>query len=108
MAATVQQWVIEAGQAAVQSRRGQGYLRGEDFVLRGKVQDINGDGPFITSAKLPNAEGIDLLLTGDNGANGSRTNVLRTGSVVGLRVPTWLIEVEGREYTVGVDWRVLS
>lgn len=104
MAATVQQWVLETGQAAVQSRKGQGYWRGDDYVMRVKIEEeVEGNGPFTVRAKLSNGDPIDLLLAG--GKDASR---IHPGSVVGIRVPTWKLDIGESSWTVGVDWTVLS
>lgn len=108
MASTVQQWVFETGQAAVQSRKGQGYLRGEDYVMRIRVESMRGDGPRVVVATTANGETVDLVLAGAGDAAGSRAHDTERGSLVGIRAPTWEIDVDGRPYTVAVDWRVLT
>ena len=107
MAATVQQWVLETGQAAVQSRRGQGYMRGEDYVkLEGNVR---GSGPFTGRGRMQNGSLVDLLLAGCKNSSGdSQMKEIGEGKVVGIRAPVWEVEVDGKVWTVGVDWRVLS
>ena len=105
IAATMQQWVIETGQAAVQSRRGQGYLRGEDHVTRAKVEQFSGTGPYTARARLGSGEAVNLLLAGGSDVNSSG---MKVGSVVAIRAPTWDIELEGAKWDVGVDWRILS
>jgi hypothetical protein len=106
MAATVQQWVIETGQAAVQSRKGQGYLRGEDYVTRIKLDRVVGNGPFTTHGKTASMEAVDLLLAGKANADGEAKGVA-AGDVVGIRAPTWDLELEGTTWTVAVDWKTL-
>lgn len=102
MAATVQQWVVETGQAAVQSRRGQRYLKGEDFVVKVRIDVVSGDGPWLLHGKHSGEEDVSLLLAG----TGTGTNV-EPGAIVGVRAPTWKVELEGRQWQVAVDWRVL-
>ncbi|TKA55074.1 hypothetical protein B0A55_13162, partial [Friedmanniomyces simplex] len=104
MAATVQQWVIETGQAAVQSRRGQAYLRGEDYVIKAKAEDVQGDGPYLVRGMTGDGETVHVLLAA---GHGDRAAAVVAGSVVGLRAPTWEVESEGTVWKVGVDWRVL-
>jgi hypothetical protein len=104
MAATLQQWVIETGQAAVQSRKGQGYLKGEDYVMRAKVESFTGEGPFTAHARLPSGEAVNAILAGSRQARGRE---LSEGCVVGVRAPTWELELDGTMWMVGVDWRVL-
>ena len=107
MAATAQQWVIETGQTAVQSRKGQGYLRGDDYVMRVKIDELNGDGPFTVRASLSSGDAVNMLLAG--GANVSNDGMnARVGGIVGIRAPTWDLELDGRRWTVGVDWKLIS
>ena len=103
MAATVQQWVLEAGQAAIQSRKGKAYLRGEDYQMRAMIEGaVVGNGPFTATARLANGEPLRLLLTGRAHVDG-----LRDGCVLGIRAPMWEVELAGETLTVGVDWWVL-
>ncbi|KAK0338351.1 hypothetical protein LTR91_005445 [Friedmanniomyces endolithicus] len=104
MAATMQQWVIETGQAAVQSRRGHAYLRGEDYVFKAIVEVVEGDGPYLVRATTGNGEVAYVMLAA---GNGERAASVVIGSIVGLRAPTWAVECEGRVWRVGVDWKVL-
>ncbi|KAK4928492.1 hypothetical protein LTR49_004899 [Elasticomyces elasticus] len=103
MAAMVQQWVIETGQTAVQSRRGQAYLRGEDYVVKLKFDHVEGSGPYLARAKTTEGGVVHIILTAvqDNSA------ALSAGNVVGLRAPTWDVESKGRMWKVGIDWKVL-
>lgn len=103
MAATMQQWVIDTGQAAVQSRKGQAYLKGEDYVLRVKAEDIAGHGPYVVQGKDVSGDVVDLVLAG----TGQGTEV-KPGVVIGIRAPSWDLELDGKTYAVGVDWRTLS
>ncbi|KAK5168143.1 uncharacterized protein LTR77_006711 [Saxophila tyrrhenica] len=107
MAATVQQWVIETGQAAVQSRRGHGYLKGENYVAKVKVDEVLGQGPFTVLGKNAEMEAVALLLAGKVKEDDERTG-LKQGDVLGVRAPTWEVEVDGRSWCVGVDWKVMS
>ena len=52
-------------------------------------------------------EGLRLLLAGQGGARGAGGIKLRVGGLVGVRAPTWDVEVGGEKWTVGVDWVVL-
>lgn len=106
MAATVQQWVIQAGQAAVQSRKGQGYLNGVDYVMQVKLDEVIGNGPFTVLGRGADGVKRQLLLARRASADGEGT-VVRAGEVVGVRMPTWDLELDGRIWTVAVDWRAL-
>ena len=65
--------------------------------LRLKVEDVEGRAPFTVSG-----EGMRVLLA----ANGREE--VRAGSTIGIRAPVWQVEMDGREWKVGVDWKVLS
>ncbi|KAK5127243.1 hypothetical protein LTR85_008605 [Meristemomyces frigidus] len=107
MAATVQQWVVETGQAAVQSRRGQAYPRGEDIVMRVKVEEVEGAGPFVATAKTTHREVVNVLLTQSASVSSARVADVKEGDVVGIRAPTWDAQIDGRSWAVGVDWKVI-
>ncbi|KAK3707853.1 hypothetical protein LTR37_011855 [Vermiconidia calcicola] len=107
MAATMQQWVIETGQAAVQSRKGQGYLKGDDYVLRVKIEQCRGDGPFTVRGRSSNGDDVNVLLAGNGGTNVS-TKEFGVDSIVGIRAPTWELELDSKTWTIGVDWRTLQ
>ncbi|KAF2482793.1 hypothetical protein BDY17DRAFT_299176 [Neohortaea acidophila] len=105
MAAMVQQWVLETGQAAAQSRKVQGHSTAEDYVMRGQIEGrVEGDGPFTAFATLANGDGRSLLLVGGDGAGRSE---VRDGVFVGIRAPVWDLELDGKGWMVAVDWRVL-
>ncbi|SMR41586.1 unnamed protein product [Zymoseptoria tritici ST99CH_1E4] len=104
MAASLQQWVVEAGQAAMQSRKGFGYLRGEEYVLRVTIVSVSTAGsPLLARGKQVDGTEIRLLLVMGSRKPGS----VSAGSTVGVRAPTWQILIDGVDCTVGVDWRLL-
>lgn len=102
LAATLQQWVLETGQAAGQSRRAQGYLGGEEFVLKVRVEAVGGVGMKLVRGWDGDGEGVRVLLP-----EGGKGEVER-GVVVGVRAPVWGMRLLGEVWTVGVDWRVLG
>jgi hypothetical protein len=62
MAASLQQWVIEAGQAAMQSRRGYGYLRGEEYVLKVTVASVSSAGsPLLVRGRQTDGTEVSLF-----------------------------------------------
>ncbi|KAF2767399.1 hypothetical protein EJ03DRAFT_157754 [Teratosphaeria nubilosa] len=89
IASVVQQWIIEAGQSAVQSRRAQAYLQGDDFVSKVKAKAI-------------------ILLLAQNANHAGGHNRLEKDNVVGIRTPTWDVILEGVTCSVAVDWKVLT
>lgn len=103
MAATMQQWVIETGQNAAQSRRGQGYLRGEDYIMRCEVLSVSGGGPFMVNGRESDGTDVKLLLVG----NPKQMNVV-VGSDLGVRAPMWDVHLEGCVWRVGVDWKIVQ
>lgn len=108
MAASVEQWVIETGQAAVQSRKGQGYLKSEDYVIRAKIESVGGDGAYTAQATLANGDAIHILLAVNRSPSAAQVQEVNVGCLVGIRAPTWEMELDGSVWTIGVDWRVLS
>jgi hypothetical protein len=108
MAATVQQWVISTGQAAIQSRKGQGYLSGEDYVTRVRLQELTGHGPFTARGETMDGESRNVLLAGTADSNKAEQTCVNAGHVVGVRAPVWDVEVDGSQWTVCVDWKITS
>ena len=108
MAAMVQQWVIDTGQAAAQGRRGQAHLRGDDSVTRVKMVDVKGDGPIMGTAQLADGETVSVFLTPNAGPLSSRSVDVLEGVVVGIRAPTWNVNIDGGVWMVGVDWKVMT
>jgi hypothetical protein len=57
------------------------------------------------------ASGVDsemrVLLAGQGGARGAGGVVLKIGAHVGIRSPTWEVDVQGEMWVVGVDWVLL-
>ena len=109
MAGTLQQWVIETGQAAVQSRRGQAYLRGDVFVLRIKIDEISGHGPFLSrGTRLDDAAAVRILLMAKVDSSGIMESSVSVGSVVGIRAPVLTVALgDESDWNVAVDWKVL-
>lgn len=52
-------------------------------------------------------QGVRVLLAGQGGVGGAGGVRIRVESVVGIRAPTWEIDVGGEKWMVGVDWVVL-
>ena len=109
MAATVQGWVFETGQAAAQSRKGMGYLKGEEYVMKVRVEELKGNGPYVVRGMRASEEVVDVVLagTGQTGGGPRRHDVV-AGKMIGIRAPSWSMEIRGKDYAVVVDWRVLQ
>ena len=108
LASTVQQWVIETGEAAVQSRKGQGYLLGEEWISRVRIEEIGGAGPFTVKGMTSSGAAVAMLLAGAGPSADDGGRVFAAASVVGVKAPVWELEMEGRNWTVAVDWKILS
>ncbi|GAB7343570.1 hypothetical protein MBLNU457_1574t1 [Dothideomycetes sp. NU457] len=108
MAAELQSWIFETGNAAVQSRRGQDYLRGEDYAIRIQVHEVSGNGPFFVYAETSDGTPQRVLLVEGSERSGSRATSIRAEDIIGIRAPIWTITVDGKEWTVGVDYKILS
>nr|POF01122.1 hypothetical protein CFP56_21070 [Quercus suber] len=116
LALTLQTWVLETGQAALQSRRARAALSsssalraGADFVLTARVEEIFGDdgGRGEGFAVTARAEGRNLLFA-PTGA-GAAESGLEVGCMVGVRAPVWEVRGgDGTSWTVAADWRVLA
>lgn len=105
MAATLQQWVVETGQSAVHSRRGQGYLQGEAYLYRVMVDSVSGHGPVLVQGRHQDGARLQLLLISDGKARASHAC---PGNVIGVRAPSWEVDLAGCSWIVAVDWTMLS
>ena len=105
MASSLQQWVVEMGQSAAHSRRGQGYLQGEAYLHRVKVESVSGHCPMLIQGRREDGHQLQFLLIAEGKA---LTGNVCTGSIVGIRAPSWEVELEGDSWIVGVDWRTLG
>jgi hypothetical protein len=108
LASTVQQWVLEAGQAAVQNRRRPAYLRQDNFVLKAKLDAVTGNGPILAKASMADGEDINLLLTLAMSTPGSNARDLVAGSIVGVKEPCWKVQLRQKQWTICVDWKLLQ
>ncbi|KAF1849013.1 uncharacterized protein K460DRAFT_364934 [Cucurbitaria berberidis CBS 394.84] len=86
-------------------------LEAECFA--GGVIFVRGDtepGSYNTS-RAPSPIGDDgvlkVLLAGNGGARGAGGVRIKVGGIVGIRAPTWEVDVSGEKWLVGVDWVVL-
>lgn len=111
MAATVQQWILQAGQDALASRR----LRQQhdEFAMVVEVKEVHGHGgPMIISGRIVSEEeaDVELLLSAHVAlsSSSSRGSEVVSGSKIGIRAPVWnIVGPGGRTMTVGADWRLL-
>jgi hypothetical protein len=128
LASNVQAWIIEAAQQGpaagiVWGREREDGVRAKIKILGlGGVEEVEcwpGGSTFAVGESEPGmynasrVEGLDedqslrILLAGHGGARSSAGVKIRVGSVVGIRAPTWELDVDGEKWTVGVDWLVL-
>ncbi|KAF3035299.1 hypothetical protein E8E12_003045 [Didymella heteroderae] len=128
LASSVQAWIIEAAQQGPGAGIVWGREREDGVRIKIKVSDLGereevecwpGGTTFLLGETEPgmyNAsraeglgedQGIRLLLAGHGGLRGAAGVKIRVGSVIGVREPTWELDVGGEKWTVGVDWLVL-
>ncbi|KAI7295175.1 hypothetical protein KC340_g15881 [Hortaea werneckii] len=108
MAATMQTWILQTGQAAVQGRKQQAFQRADDFSARLKVEELLGQGPYTAKARTTDGTATNILLARDiNDSGDSRVSVV-VGHVVGIRAPSWQVEIEGQMWMVAVDWKIIE
>lgn len=129
LASMMQVWIIEAAQqgpaaGTVWGREREDGVRVKIKVLglgrRDEVECWPGGTTFVVGETEPGmynasrvesvaeGQGVRVLLAGHGGARSSGGVKIRVGSVVGIRAPTWELDVDGKKWTVGVDWLVLS
>lgn len=107
LAATVQQWIVQAGQSAALSRRGLAYLKDEDHLLQLVIHRICGRGPFFANCtELSSGRQVKIILSENSKVSAPG---LKAGDKLGIRAPMWDIDgLQGETWAVGVDWRLLS
>lgn len=129
LAQTVQGWLIEAATTAQASAAGTSRSREDGVRLRVRVAELGNKGREVdcfvggvvlargtTEPGMYNASrvgegteefGTRLLLAGQGGVRGAAGVKVRVGDVVGVKAPTWDIDVGGEKWVVGVEWMVL-
>ena len=59
------------------------------------------------SSTIDNGAEMRILLAGQGGARGTGGVRIRVGGAVGIKQPTWDVEIGEETWVVGVDWVVL-
>ena len=108
MAATMQTWILQTGQAAIHGRKQQTTHRGDDFLARLKVEEVLGQGPYTAKARMMEGTATDVLLARANNTPGESRASVVVGHVVGIRAPSWQVEIEGNMWMVAVDWKIIE
>ena len=109
MAAELQTWIFEAGNAASQSRRGRAYLRGEDYTMCLKAIDVTGEHPiFVQGETAEDQIPVQAILVGETDRTNLRRVKINPGDTIGIREPTWTVNVLEKQWVVGVDYRLIS
>ncbi|EFQ87416.1 hypothetical protein PTNB73_04697 [Pyrenophora teres f. teres] len=65
------------------------------------------DAVYDVSSTAHGDEEVSILLVGQGGVRGSGGVLVKMGSVLGVRVPTWHVHVQGDKCLVAVDWILL-
>jgi hypothetical protein len=107
-AAIVQQWILQAGQDAIMSRRTRRF--DDNFAMTITVRQVHGSGPMIISGcRVGDEEStVEILLSAHATAASSRGCEVVPGCRVGIRAPMWdVIGPGGRSLIVAADWRSL-
>ncbi|KAI7231628.1 hypothetical protein KC330_g6322 [Hortaea werneckii] len=108
MAATMQTWILQTGQAAIHGRKQQIIHRGDDFLAKHKVEELLGQGPYTAKAITMDGTPTNVLLARDNNTSGESRASVVVGHVVGIRAPSWQVEIEGKMWVVAVDWKIVE
>ncbi|GAB1731358.1 hypothetical protein NU195Hw_g5232t1 [Hortaea werneckii] len=108
MAATMQTWILQTGQAAIQGRKQQAIQRADDFSVRLKVEELLGQGPYTARARTMDGTAMNILLAKDINVSGDPRGNVVVGHVVGIRAPSWQVEIEGKMWMVAVDWKIIE
>lgn len=126
MAAELSSWVIGTGQAAVASRRGRGWMQGDEFVRvvritrtsegveshSGGLGEVGQAAVFLEAVEVHEdggGDGTDLRVVLVQ--KGSQSDNVSNGDVVGIRAPSWNVCIghgdEQESWVVGVDWKLV-
>ena len=104
LAATVQQWIIQAGQGAAVTRR----TAADELVLKIVVEVVSGSGPYVVRGKRSDGENRCVLLSA-RATTTQSTVLVHPRSIVGIRAPVWETELDtGQTLTAAADWRILQ
>ncbi|KAJ4384893.1 hypothetical protein N0V86_000497 [Didymella sp. IMI 355093] len=128
LASSVQAWIIEAAQQGAGSGIVWGREREDGVRIKIKVLGLGGrdeveclpggttfvlgitDFGMYNASKAESTEcglGTRVLLAGHGGARGSAGVKIAVEDVIGIRAPTWELDINGEKWMVGVDWMVL-
>lgn len=79
-------------------------MHGEDWTLRVRVEQVRkGDGVYFVEDGIACA-----LMLVEHGRTGAGREGVKAGDAVGVREPSWKVWSAGREWAVGVDWKVIE
>lgn len=104
LASTVRDWIVETAQEGhIHAHARKGNQEMWDVKLRvGECTSGNiGSGMILVRERSGNSRWI---LAG----KGRGDRVVEVGCVVGIKEPTWEVEVEREKWRVGVEWKVLD
>ncbi|KXL42684.1 hypothetical protein M433DRAFT_26072 [Acidomyces richmondensis BFW] len=109
LATTVQQWIIEAGRTATEIRKPHPHLRGEEFAVQGKVDqvEVQGKGPCLVKARSEKGNLLNIMLPRAPNRSFDEFQVIRAGLLVVIKPPIWEIELQGTTWIVGIEWKLL-
>lgn len=104
----MQTWILQTGQAAIQGRKYQVLHHDDDFSARLRVEELLGQGPYTAKAITMDGTATDVLLAKDSNTSGDSRASIMVGHVVGIRAPSWHVEIEGKMWIVAVDWKIIE
>lgn len=109
LATTAQQWVIEVGRTAIETRENQPYLRGEEFAAHGKVEqvEVEGKGPCLVKARTENGGLLNIMLPPASRNSFDELQAILAGNSIAIKAPIWELELQGATWTVGIEWKLL-
>jgi len=102
MASELRQWIVDAAQMAAHSHN----RRSDGQVSHVHVMESRGsakDGMVLVRGFI---EGNDIRLILPGAGKSKNASVISPGDFVGIKAPTWDVEMEGESWIVAADWRV--
>ena len=99
MAATVRDWIVEAGQMAHNQRGHRDGVRDTRFKVSERVEGV---GILLVRERGIDARGWVLVGIGKGDGD------VEVGTSIGIREPIWDVEVGEEKWRVAVEWGVVD
>ncbi|KAF2151422.1 hypothetical protein K461DRAFT_172829 [Myriangium duriaei CBS 260.36] len=107
MAAQLQSWVEELRDQATAARGNVSGARESDFSTMIEVETRHGDDVLFITGKDPHNWVTRAMLVQQAG-HATNDMLLQPATRIGLRNPTWQVDLDSESWTVAADWKILQ